>query len=260
MKNGCIAAEKQYRKFLSWFLERKECKRYTSLQEIADTCFLGRALSDIDEERGLPNIGEYCLERTLQDYDKDFNGIIQAIEQPNVQDILDLGCGLGYAAVQIANAWPEKNVHGYTLMKILPKGSEPDAYKKVQWIYDKAQNIMKHFKPESLDLITCRCMFYAVENKIQLLDNLSKILRPGGTFHVDIGLNFAGIENLIIDVNGKNTPFSERLKKHTLQGLSVHKGKIIHYLKHERGEKPLELSKHYRLEKREDTQETYIPF
>ena len=260
MKNRCIETEGKYRKFLGWFLDRKEGKKYSSPQEIADTCFTGRALSDIDEELGLPNISEYCLERTLQDYDEDFNGIIPAIEQPNAQNILDLGCGLGFAAVQIANRWPDKKVHGYTLIKILPKGSEPEQYKKVHWIYDKAQNIMKHFNPESLDLITSRCMFYAVEGKIQLLDNLSTILRPGGSFYVDIGLAFAGIENLMINNNGKITTFSKHLKNHPIQGFSVHKGNRIYYLKHERGEKPLELSKHFKLENREDSQETYIPF
>ncbi|MHC4575229.1 MAG: methyltransferase domain-containing protein [Planctomycetota bacterium] len=112
--------------------------------------------------------------------------------------ILDLGCGTGRDCYVMSRlAGPQGFVYGIDMTenqiavarKYIPEQTAVFDYSKpnVDFIFDYIESLHKHFKKESLDLVTSNCVINLTEDKEVILRQVYEVLKFGGEmFFADI--------------------------------------------------------------------------
>jgi radical SAM/Cys-rich protein len=110
------------------------------------------------------------------------------------QIMLDLGCGSG-RDVYILSKLAGKTgfVHGIDMtenqIKVAKKHQKAQTkrfeYDEVNtnFVHDYIENIDKHFKEESIDIVTSNCVINLLEDKRDILKKVFKLLKYGGEFY-----------------------------------------------------------------------------
>ena len=110
------------------------------------------------------------------------------------QTILDLGCGSGRDVYILSKLTGEDGfVYGIDMTKnqinIAKKFQTAQTkrfeYKKINtsFIHDYIETIDKHFKPNSLDIVTSNCVINLLKDKKDILKKIYKLLKNGGEFY-----------------------------------------------------------------------------
>lgn len=108
--------------------------------------------------------------------------------------ILDAGCGTGRDCYIMSKlAGENSHVYGIDMTEKQLSVAKKHAYEQtrrfgfqkpnVSFILDYLENIHRHIKPESVDLVTSNCVINLVENKESVLRQIYTILRFGGEFY-----------------------------------------------------------------------------
>lgn len=108
--------------------------------------------------------------------------------------ILDLGCGTGRDCYIMSKlVGPKGFVYGIDMTenqiavagKYVDKQTEAFSYNKpnVKFIFEYIENLSKHFKKESLDVVTSNCVINLAEDKEIILQKVYDVLKFGGEMY-----------------------------------------------------------------------------
>lgn len=110
------------------------------------------------------------------------------------QTMLDLGCGSGRDVYILSKLSGQTGfVHGIDMtenqIKVAKKHQKAQTkrfeYDEVNtnFVHDYIENIDKHFKEESIDIVTSNCVINLLEDKRDILKKVFKLLKYGGEFY-----------------------------------------------------------------------------
>ncbi|KAI0671779.1 S-adenosyl-L-methionine-dependent methyltransferase [Trametes maxima] len=134
-------------------------------------------------------------------------------EQP-LNNVLDLGCGTGLWAIEVAKTWPHCNIVGFDILPIQPDltlvklGIEyRELSERVKWVHGDFLNPLP-FETGRFDLVRICCIGLNVpEDRWQdLLEECARVLRPGGSIEVIE-------EDLLFPAGRTRKPDGERTSK-----------------------------------------------
>ncbi len=109
-------------------------------------------------------------------------------------NVLDVGCGTG-RDTYIMSKLVGENGHVYGIdmtenqinvaKKYIKEQSERFGYKKpnVSFVHDYMENIEKHFKDESIDIVISNCVINLAEDKETIISQIFNILKLGGELY-----------------------------------------------------------------------------
>ncbi len=110
------------------------------------------------------------------------------------QTMLDLGCGSGRDVYILSKLAGESGfVHGIDMtenqINVAKKHQEAQTKRfeycnvNTNFVHDYIENIDKHFKEESIDIVTSNCVINLLEDKKDILRKVFKLLKHGGEFY-----------------------------------------------------------------------------
>ena len=110
------------------------------------------------------------------------------------QTMLDLGCGSGRDVYILSKLCGQNGfIHGIDMtanqINVAIKNQKAQTkrfeYEKINtnFIHDYIENIDKHFKKNSIDIVTSNCVINLLEDKRDILKKVHKILKEGGEFY-----------------------------------------------------------------------------
>ncbi len=105
-----------------------------------------------------------------------------AVRNPDAKDILDIGCGPGHLAAAIARSHPQAHVRGLDLdpvqVRIARKHEAPNLS------FDQGASHQLPLPDASLDWVITTESFHHWSRPQESLDEIHRVLRPGGTFWI----------------------------------------------------------------------------
>ncbi len=110
------------------------------------------------------------------------------------QIMLDLGCGSGRDVYILSKLAGQTGfVHGIDMtenqIKVAKKHQKAQTNRfeydeiNTNFVHDYIENIDKHFKEESIDIVTSNCVINLLEDKRDILKKVFKLLKYGGEFY-----------------------------------------------------------------------------
>jgi len=110
------------------------------------------------------------------------------------QTMLDLGCGSGRDVYILSKLSGQSGfIHGIDMTQNqinVAKKYQKDQTKRFEYdkvntnfIHDYIENIDKHFKENSIDIVTSNCVINLLEDKRDILKKVYKLLKEGGEFY-----------------------------------------------------------------------------
>jgi SAM-dependent methyltransferase len=99
--------------------------------------------------------------------------------------ILDLGCGTGEITRRLADMYPQAQITGVDILEgnlALARRDSRHYGERVD--YEAGDAFALRFPNASFDLVVCRHMSQAVPHFDQVLDEIGRVLRPGGWLHL----------------------------------------------------------------------------
>jgi len=99
--------------------------------------------------------------------------------------ILDLGCGTGEITRRLADLYPQAQVIGVDILEgnlMLARRDSADYGERVR--YEAGDAFALRWADAHFDLVVCRHMSQAVPNFAAVLDEITRVLRPGGWLHL----------------------------------------------------------------------------
>ncbi len=99
--------------------------------------------------------------------------------------ILDLGCGTGEITRRLAERYPQASVTGIDILEsnLVPARRENAAFAD-RVHYAQGDAFALDFPDSHFDLIVCRHVSQSVPNFRLVLDEISRVLKPGGWLHL----------------------------------------------------------------------------
>lgn len=101
--------------------------------------------------------------------------------------IIDVGCGAGGATIVVAKAFSDAEVVGIDLSEPLLATAEKSAQSanlSKRIIFEKADVQQIPFEENSFDVVINLNMVHFVEDPIKMLDEMERILKPGGILFI----------------------------------------------------------------------------
>jgi ubiquinone/menaquinone biosynthesis C-methylase UbiE len=107
--------------------------------------------------------------------------IIEALRLDGREKVLDVPCGTGELEQRLLAAWPDLEITGVDLSRaMLQRAIEKDAGSKVTWI---AADVSRLPLPDDeFDVVVCANSFHYFRAAERSLQEIRRVLRPGGTF------------------------------------------------------------------------------
>ena len=99
--------------------------------------------------------------------------------------ILDLGCGTGEITRRVADLYPQAHIVGIDILEgnLALARRDSDVYgDRVR--YEVGDAFALQYADASFDLVVCRHMSQAVPHFDKVLDEIGRVLRPGGWLHL----------------------------------------------------------------------------
>lgn len=113
--------------------------------------------------------------------------IDDAINQTNIIDVLDVACGPGEWALEMASLYPNKQITGIDISQLMIEYARFQASQRSLFnTHFHIMNILQSldFQPDSFDFINIRLiasfMFRSTDNWPRLLQECVRVTRPGG--------------------------------------------------------------------------------
>lgn len=104
--------------------------------------------------------------------------IAEQILVRNPKDLLDIACGPGDFLFYLSNFAPSVNLTGTDIAPGMVKHASQKLFGKAKILESKGEN--QPFPENSFDVITIMMAFHHFPKKLEALQHIKKILRPGG--------------------------------------------------------------------------------
>jgi SAM-dependent methyltransferase len=99
--------------------------------------------------------------------------------------ILDLGCGTGEITRRLADLYPQAHIVGIDILEgNLALARQDSANYGARLVYEAGDAFALQHGDASFDLVVCRHMSQAVPHFDHVLDEIGRVLRPGGWLHL----------------------------------------------------------------------------
>jgi ubiquinone/menaquinone biosynthesis C-methylase UbiE len=99
--------------------------------------------------------------------------------------ILDLGCGTGEITRRLADLYPQAHIVGIDILEgNLALARRDSANYGDRIVYEAGDAFALQHADAAFDLVVCRHMSQAVPHFDQVLDEIGRVLRPGGWLHL----------------------------------------------------------------------------
>jgi len=99
--------------------------------------------------------------------------------------ILDLGCGTGEITRRLADLYPQAQVIGVDILEgNLELARQANAAYGERVTYEAGDAFALRFEAARFDLVVCRHMSQSVPDFYLVLDEIGRVLRPGGWLHL----------------------------------------------------------------------------
>ncbi|MGA9342841.1 MAG: class I SAM-dependent methyltransferase, partial [Rhodanobacteraceae bacterium] len=99
--------------------------------------------------------------------------------------ILDVGCGTGEITRRLAERYPEATLLGIDILESnLVIARRESASARARLRYEQGDAFALAVATESVDLVVCRHMSQAVPDFADVLNEFSRVLKPGGWLHL----------------------------------------------------------------------------
>jgi SAM-dependent methyltransferase len=99
--------------------------------------------------------------------------------------ILDLGCGTGEITRRLADLYPQAHIVGIDILEgNLALARQDSANYGARIVYEAGDAFALQHGDASFDLVVCRHMSQAVPHFDHVLDEIGRVLRPGGWLHL----------------------------------------------------------------------------
>jgi SAM-dependent methyltransferase len=123
-----------------------------------------------------------------------------------LDQILDVGCGVGQITGLIAGAFPDATVHGMD-RSITAIARATERVSSVRFVVADAYDLP--FAPDSMDAIVCNNLWEHVPDPLRLLGELFRVLRTGGGLVLSTPSRYR-IENLVRVLRGRSAQHMSR--------------------------------------------------
>ncbi len=98
--------------------------------------------------------------------------------------LLDVGCGTGEFMARLAALWPEARITGLDLAPTLLDIAQRRTASSDRITYRQGNGAHLPFEDDSLDGVFCRHVLQAVSRPELILDEMIRVLKPGGVLHL----------------------------------------------------------------------------
>ena len=132
---------------------------------------------------------QQVYDRLSTSYDKrwhDYVGptlhaILDSVVFQGRERVLDVACGTGELERLFLRRWPELELVGADVSQgMLCQASHKEGNKRVAWV--QAEASLLPFADQSFDHVVCANSFHYFPSPIQALNEVHRVLRPGGSF------------------------------------------------------------------------------
>ncbi|HEX8435550.1 class I SAM-dependent methyltransferase [Archangium sp.] len=103
---------------------------------------------------------------------------------PAAPALLDVGCGTGEFVARLAALWPEARITGLDLAPTLLDIARRRTASSERITYLEGNGAHLPFEDGSLDGVFCRHVLHAVNRPELILDEMIRVLKPGGVLHL----------------------------------------------------------------------------
>jgi SAM-dependent methyltransferase len=110
--------------------------------------------------------------------------LLQRYALPAAPALLDVGCGTGEFVARLAELWPEARITGLDLAPTLLDIARRRTSFSDRITYLQGNGAHLPFEDGSLDGVFCRHVLQAVSRPDLILDEMIRVLKPGGVLHL----------------------------------------------------------------------------
>jgi len=137
-----------------------------------------------------------------------FYDLLARVPQRDYREAVDLGCGTGELTRAISTRWPEAHVVGLDSSPAMLARSGAFASPSS---LDFAQGDISEYS-EPKDLIFSNAALHWVDDHATLFPRLAALVRPGGTFAVQMPSNFDQPSHLLMEETAHDGPWAVKLR------------------------------------------------
>ena len=141
--------------------------------------------------------------------------IAEQILARNPKDLLDIACGPGDFLLYLSSLAPTVNLTGTDIAPGMVRHASQKLFGKARILESKGEN--QPFSENSFDVVTIMMAYHHFPKKLEALEHIKKLLRPGGILIIadvvarsDFQKNFWNIAEKVISVRGYVGHYTEK--------------------------------------------------
>jgi trans-aconitate 2-methyltransferase len=136
-----------------------------------------------------------------------FFTLLSRVPEKDYREIVDLGCGPGELTRSLLERWPEAHIVGLDSSPQMLAGAEAFAVPgHLEFVLGKIEEFS-----ESVDLLFTNAALQWLDNHEWLIPRLADLVRPRGTFALQVPSNFEQPSHSLVEEIAREGPWAQKL-------------------------------------------------